>query len=293
LNLDAGIVEISPVAVGDRVWYDNDRDGVQDSADAEPGVEGVVLTVYDAGINSPVLVNGQPYTQTTDVDGLYLFTNLRPGSYYVIFDFSTLPGNYIPTTANQGQDDADSDADVNGQTGATPSLPAGSQDLTLDLGIVQPTPQLLKQADRPVTQAGDTLVYTITYTNTSGAILRNAYIEETVPEHTTMVAALGTAGWSCANGSAAGTKCIIELGNLAPNSSGHVLFGLKIDSNLPGALAEIENTAGLGSRNNPNGTPPPPTITSRVTTPLEGPTAEEETDQPGGPRSLFLPNIEN
>jgi len=137
---------VAPVRVGDYVWYDNDKDGLQDAglssglAD-EPGVEGVTVKLFDGdGMAVTIDFDGNPIVdQVTDADGYYLFENLAPGDYYVQFDLATLPENYVPTTPNMGGNDgADSDGSPStGETAVTEFLPAGSEDLTLDLGIIQ------------------------------------------------------------------------------------------------------------------------------------------------------------
>jgi protocatechuate 3,4-dioxygenase beta subunit len=135
LTLDLGIY--LPVTVGDYVWYDNDYDGVQE--ESETGVPGVTVALYNATTGQPYLVNGQPLTAVTDNSGLYLFANLPPGDYYVLFDLSTLPSGYAPTKQDINGDSSDSDADpISGETAATGFLPSGAADLTLDLGIYQP-----------------------------------------------------------------------------------------------------------------------------------------------------------
>lgn len=131
LTIDAGFIR--PVTVGDRVWYDNNHDGRQDNPATEPGVTGVLATLYNAATNQPVLHNGPPLTDQTDANGEYLFTKLPPGAYFVVF--SNLPASYQPTLRNIGDDAGDSDADANGRTAATPFLPSGSEDRTLDMGI--------------------------------------------------------------------------------------------------------------------------------------------------------------
>ena len=131
LTIDAGFIR--PVTVGDRAWYDNNHDGRQESATSEPGVTGVLATLYNAATNQPVLFNGAPLTDQTDANGEYLFTNLPPGAYLVVF--GNLPAGYQPTLRNIGDDAGDSDADANGRTAATPFLPSGSEDRTLDMGI--------------------------------------------------------------------------------------------------------------------------------------------------------------
>jgi hypothetical protein len=138
LTVDFGFVPPLPVSVGDRVWFDTDSDGVQDNG--EVGVPGVTVSIFTADGQPATDINGAAVpTQTTDVDGLYLFTNLAPGSYYVVFDTATLPPGTGVTTPNVGTDDAvDSDANPStGQTAPTPFLPGGAQDLTLDMGVVE------------------------------------------------------------------------------------------------------------------------------------------------------------
>jgi uncharacterized repeat protein (TIGR01451 family) len=69
-----------PLHIGDRVWLDTDRDGVQDSG--EPGIPGVVIT----------LTNSSVVTTTTDSDGYYVFGGLTGDhTYTVTVNSSTLP----------------------------------------------------------------------------------------------------------------------------------------------------------------------------------------------------------
>ncbi|MTV41158.1 SdrD B-like domain-containing protein [Duganella radicis] len=127
-DVDAGLYR--PVSLGDTVWYDTNRNGVQDGT--ETGVAGVKVTLLDA--------NGNPVagaTATTDASGHYQFSNLKPGTYSVQFDKTSLPANYYFTDALQGGDAArDSDADINtGKTGQV-TLNSGESNQTLDAGIV-------------------------------------------------------------------------------------------------------------------------------------------------------------
>jgi len=135
LTLDMGIHRNDNVEVGDRVWYDNDKDGVQDAG--ESGVPGVGVALYDATTSQPMTdAAGNPLTTVTDANGNYLFTDLPPGDYYVVFDLGTLPANHTTTTPNMGGDTTDSDADpTTGQTPSTGFLNSNEQDLTLDMGI--------------------------------------------------------------------------------------------------------------------------------------------------------------
>jgi uncharacterized repeat protein (TIGR01451 family) len=137
-------------AVGDRVWFDVNNDGLQGPPETERGVPGVVATLCDGRTGQPVLVGGQPLTTTTDANGIYGFINLPLGSYCVQFDLDTLPEDYTVTKPNMGGDDGrDSDADAGGRTGSTPILGPAQADLTLDMGIVSVIPTGENPGDEP------------------------------------------------------------------------------------------------------------------------------------------------
>jgi len=95
-----------PAAIGDKVWYDTDQDGIQDAN--EPGIQGFLVELYDA--------NGFEIADTiTNEDGEYSFANLAAGTYSL--RFVSQPG-YIPSPQDAGDDDTiDSDADP--ETGLT------------------------------------------------------------------------------------------------------------------------------------------------------------------------------
>jgi len=136
LTLDMGIMLLEDVRVGDRVWFDDNQDGIQDIG--ETGVPSITVNLYDNVTGQPVLdAAGNPMSVLTDAGGNYLFDELPPGDYYVEFDLSTLPQNYLVTTQDAGGDDTlDSDADpATGVTAPTGLLNSGEQNLTLDMGI--------------------------------------------------------------------------------------------------------------------------------------------------------------
>ncbi len=111
-------------SLGDLVWYDTDMDGVRDPG--ELGIEGITVYLLD---DMGVMID----SMLTDMDGMYLFADLTPGTYEVRFDL--LP-DHVFSPRNAAMDDAtDSDADlVTGRTGLI-SLAAGQNDLTWDAGM--------------------------------------------------------------------------------------------------------------------------------------------------------------
>ncbi len=139
LTLDMGLQTPLPAALGDYVWIDRNRNGIQD----EPPSDGF------NGLTVSLMQNGSVISTTTTADkngspGYYLFDNLPPGTYSVCFQ---MPSGYTVTPPNQGSDDAlDSDADVT--TGCTPTvtLQAGDRNLTLDMGLQTP-PELAGLGD--------------------------------------------------------------------------------------------------------------------------------------------------
>ena len=75
-------------------------------------------------------------TTTTDANGLYHFTGLTAGTYYVGF---TAPGGYTISPQYQGSDTSkDSNANVTTGMSDAVTLTAGQTDDTIDAGMYQP-----------------------------------------------------------------------------------------------------------------------------------------------------------
>ncbi len=127
-DIDAGLkfTQSQPASVGDRVWLDNNGDGIQDAG--EPGVSNVLVTLYN-GTGTPVR-----YTYT-DVNGYYLFTDVTPGSYTVGV---SLPPAFV-FTANNGAVSNTTNSDIIPATGRTASFTvnAGDQIRYVDAGLKQ------------------------------------------------------------------------------------------------------------------------------------------------------------
>ncbi len=136
--------EDDSVKLGDRVWLDTDRDGVQDVG--EPGIGGVGLTLTGPdGLPAPDFIarNGTVGPTTTASDGSYTFKHLWPlplGSRYTVTIDPTSPALHglVPTVAGSGGPAQDSST---GSASSSDDLEApGDQDTTLDFGFVTPPP---------------------------------------------------------------------------------------------------------------------------------------------------------
>ena len=111
--------------LGDRVWFDADKDGIQDAGEA--GIAGITVLLKDAAGNTLA-------TTTTDANGDYLFSGLAAGDYKVC----VVPANGLVFTGQDaGNDAADSDVDATGMTGVI-TLAEGESNLTVDAGLVDP-----------------------------------------------------------------------------------------------------------------------------------------------------------
>ena len=134
LTLDFGFVK-GAVSVGDYVWFDTNRNGLQDSG--EPGIPGVTLTLTGPGGTAVTDQSGKTVAPTTtDASGKYLFANLPvlpAGQHYTVT--VTPPAGYVSTTPNAGTDRAKDSS--TGSSVSTDLITDGAKDLTLDFGFVK------------------------------------------------------------------------------------------------------------------------------------------------------------
>ncbi|BAS45070.1 cell wall anchor domain-containing protein, similar to Ser-Asp rich fibrinogen-binding protein SdrD [Staphylococcus schleiferi] len=119
LTADLGIYK-EIYKVGDKVWEDSNKDGIQQ--DTEVGISGVKVTLKDK--DGKVVE-----TKTTDEKGNYLFENVGKGEYTVEFE---TPQGYTPTVTGKGDSDKDSN-------GTSAEITVTQNDLTIDSGFYKPT----------------------------------------------------------------------------------------------------------------------------------------------------------
>ncbi len=120
-SIDAGFYPLS--GIGNWVWEDLDKDGIQDAG--EPGLDGFTVTLFDTGGNTVD-------STTTSGGGYYSFTDLEPGEYYL--EFGTEPGYAVSLRDQLSDDTVDSDVEpTSGETIRT-TLSPGENDTSWDAG---------------------------------------------------------------------------------------------------------------------------------------------------------------
>ena len=131
-TVDTGLIR--PATIGDRVWHDTNGDGNQTAG--EDGIAGVTVRLVDVASNPVINASGVSVSATTtDANGTYSFTNLRPATYRVLI---TAPNGYVFTdsfvTSGGATTSTDSNADGTGATTLV-SVLSGETNSTVDAGL--------------------------------------------------------------------------------------------------------------------------------------------------------------
>ena len=100
---DIDVIEFR--TIGNRIWLDEDGDGVQDAG--EDGIAGVDVFLCDSTVATCDATTAL-LTVTTDTDGGYLF-NVESGDYIVAVDTTTLPAGLAPNNTFDEDDGAAAD----------------------------------------------------------------------------------------------------------------------------------------------------------------------------------------
>jgi uncharacterized repeat protein (TIGR01451 family) len=195
------LCEAAPIEIGNYVWLDPDRDGIQDAG--ETRLANVTVELLDAGGNVVA-------TTTTDGNGQYYFNEsnvpgaVQPNTAYTVripLDQPTV-APYWPTSPDTSAQLRDSDGITEGRyvvdrltTGA-----AGHNDHTHDFGFHARTSNytFTKTSTRQRVVVGNQLTYTLTAVNTGpDPALPGAIVRDTVPEQFDVVRVTAGTGATC------------------------------------------------------------------------------------------------
>jgi uncharacterized repeat protein (TIGR01451 family) len=125
--------------------------------------------------------------------------------------------------------------------------------------VVTAGPELMltKSVDKPTATPGETLVYTLSYSNTGNADAMLTAITDAVPAFTTFASASD-------GGTEAAGVVTWSLGTIAAGASGSVTLTVTLDSVFPAGTTTVTNSAVVVSPDNPP-VPPTPDVPTVVT----------------------------
>ena len=110
--------------------------------------------------------------------------------------------------------------------------------------ITRPDLQISKDDGGVTASPGDTITYTLTYTNAGNQGATGVVLTETVPANTTFNVAASTPGWVCAPDNSAGSTCELVVGAVAGGGSwGQAEFAVEVDNPVGAGVTQIDNTA--------------------------------------------------
>jgi len=283
------VSEFTPVSVGSAVFYDPNNNGVQDPGEA--GIPGVPVELYSS---AGVLVSNL----VTDASGLYHFTGLVPGDYYI--SIPTPPANAQMSSTPTSTVDDDIDGDDNGiqavvggvvtsavftltHLGETSNetFPGGTQDdalvdasgnMTIDFGFVQIFDlALIKTVASPGPFVPlDDVTFTITVTNQGTIAAQNIVINDYIPAGLVLNDAAWTANAGIANNNS-------PLGPIAPGASTSIDITFTIIGIDP-----IINIAEIASAEDGNGNPGNDQDSTPDNDPADDPVTDDVTDGTNG-----------
>ena len=120
--------------VGEWVWMDANRNGMQDPG--EEGLNGVEVELYDVDRNLVATTMSQNLNNDSARAGSYWFGDLEPGEYFI--RLVRVPIAWNPMTPDIGFDDRDSDINPLTLEGPIVNVGLGGIILTQDIGFFVP-----------------------------------------------------------------------------------------------------------------------------------------------------------
>lgn len=238
-HVDIGLTrQFQPAALGDRVWHDLNRNGVQDNN--EPGIAGVSLRLERLPGSAPA-INAYPRVAVSDGQGRYTFANLEPGQYRVVV--AGTQGYAFAPFGRGGNPQRDSDVDEQTGTSAVVVLSYGVIRSDIDVGLVSQPQTDLSIALSGMAEAvvGDELVYTVTYRNTGNVAAANVTVRMGLPSGATFLSASRAPNQS-------GSTLIWQFARLEPNTTGTIAVRVRAPAAIGANLSQtVTATATISS----------------------------------------------
>ncbi|WP_157603413.1 SdrD B-like domain-containing protein [Spirosoma telluris] len=280
---------VPPIEIGNRVWKDTNKNGIQDAG--EPSLSGVTVELRDANgtliataataangnyifSNQPNLNDtpsqkyGLPITQLTNYNLLISSLGTDPSTAGLTLTGVTIAPGETAGATDTGTTLANNDAFlVNGKpTIMLKTGIDGTINHTFDFGFVGSTFDLaltkkLATGQASVIRPGSTVTFSLSVINQGTTPAYNIQLADYIPAGMT----LNDANWT-ANGSTATLNTPIA-GSLAAGSSTTVNITFTVSSTATGPIINRAEIASADDDTNPNNTPPRTWIANPTPTP--------------------------
>ncbi len=167
-----GDVELSgieaPIEIGNRIWQDTDKDGIQDAG--ENGVDGVEIELYEGTSATGLPVQTVTSATLNGQKGSWFFTNLKANQDYVIKVKTALGTGTLATYSSFSLTGVGTTLIDNNTTSGTIALKtgnAGENNHSFDIGVITCTPPtaVTASSNSPVNQGS---AINLTSTSTGG-----------------------------------------------------------------------------------------------------------------------------
>ena len=166
-------------SIGDVVWDDLNRNGIQDAG--ESGISRIEVNLYDC-------LGNKLASTFTCANGSYSFSGLHPGDYRIKF---VAHDRFLFSPPNQGGDPArDSNADQSTGLTSCITIASGEHNSTIDAGLYEITPAIdlekyigdqdADEAPGVALTVGDPVVFTFAVTNVGDVDLTNVAVTDDV-----------------------------------------------------------------------------------------------------------------
>jgi len=133
-SYDIGL--INTYCIGDRIWLDENKDGIQDDGEDNFTDGTITIELLDENNNTATDANGDEVQPIDSSDGTYKFCNLLSDNYKIKI---TPPDGYVATIKDSGSDD-EKDSDIDKSTNQSDLIELRDDDnLTIDIGLYKLT----------------------------------------------------------------------------------------------------------------------------------------------------------